>query len=350
MKRKSFLNILSVILTLTLIGLFIHSCLKQQRYQFAIQTGILPNFTEVSLFQAWKALIHTPWFWTVSLFWLIIQIFRFMERNHSRKKESEYFSVPPSSNWGNQERQYQSIIKEQNRRIEHAENLFHQIKSALGAASLEADLLEIESEQNFTPLQNQLERCRQISYSFLNQDNNPADLLPVYMEQENIEFLVQKAINRIHPLLIKEDLELCSDIESADLLLDRFWMEEAIETLLSNAVRYAKKESCILIKGRLLDQKYELSITNSGSVPESGSQNLFERYFTSQPSDHHYGIGLHMAQSIVSRHYGSIQIQSDSNHVCFVIQIPVMDLEKASRLLNTFHTGSDKRKRDKEEI
>ncbi|MCF0258893.1 MAG: hypothetical protein HUJ54_07630, partial [Erysipelotrichaceae bacterium] len=174
MNRRVFLTFLSLGLFLILIGLFTSSCLKEQAFQFVLETGTLPTFDGLTLALVWRRLMNSPLFWVASLFCAVTQIIRVLEWSHSSKENKKTQSPSPSLDWCRQERQYQSTIKEQTRRIEQAENLFHQIKAALGAASLEADLLEIESELDFSPLQNQLERCRQISYSFLDIYNNPA--------------------------------------------------------------------------------------------------------------------------------------------------------------------------------
>lgn len=110
------------------------------------------------------------------------------------------------------------------------------------------------------------------------------------------------------------------DIEADEKLIER-----AITNILSNAVRYAKKE--ITISSRRLTNQVEICLSNDGNPISAKDQaHLFERFYKGEGG--HFGIGLAITKEIIDRHHGKIQVDSTKDRTTFVIMLPVQQNKK----------------------
>ncbi|EQC68838.1 sensor histidine kinase [Streptococcus sp. HSISB1] len=105
------------------------------------------------------------------------------------------------------------------------------------------------------------------------------------------------------------------DIEADEKLIER-----AITNILSNAVRYAKKE--ITISSRRLTNQVEICLSNDGNpISVKDQAHLFERFYKGEGG--HFGIGLAITKEIIDRHHGKIQVESTKDRTTFVIMLPI---------------------------
>lgn len=90
---------------------------------------------------------------------------------------------------------------------------------------------------------------------------------------------------------------------------DPKWTSEALYNILDNAVKYTNENGHISIELFTLENYTKIVITDSGiGIKESEIPKLFQRFYRS-PSVKNFpgvGVGLHLAQDIISRQYGFI--------------------------------------------
>lgn len=94
---------------------------------------------------------------------------------------------------------------------------------------------------------------------------------------------------------------------------DPKWTSEAIYNILDNAVKYTNENGYISIEVSTLESYTKISIKDSGiGIRESEIPHIFRRFYRS-PSVKDLpgvGIGLHLAQDIITRQYGFIHVLS----------------------------------------
>ena len=97
---------------------------------------------------------------------------------------------------------------------------------------------------------------------------------------------------------------------------DPKWTSEAIHNILDNAVKYTNVNGYISIEVSTLESYTKISIKDSGiGIRESEIPHIFQRFYRS-PSVKDLpgvGIGLHLAQDIITRQYGFIHVLSAPN-------------------------------------
>lgn len=138
--------------------------------------------------------------------------------------------------------------------------------------------------------------------------------------------LLEEVLQEFISLMEKKRIQVQTDI-SAGLILhaDPGQMRQLMTILLDNAVKYTDEDGRIQITLRREGKQIRLSVSNSCKrLPEVPEDKLFDRFYRADGArtqkNGGYGIGLSMAQAIVSAHHGLISatyIRPDS--ICFTV-------------------------------
>lgn len=97
---------------------------------------------------------------------------------------------------------------------------------------------------------------------------------------------------------------------------DPKWTSEAIYNILDNAVKYTNENGYVSIEVSALESYTKIAIKDTGiGIRESEIPHIFQRFYRSPcvkelPG---VGIGLHLAQDIITRQYGFIHVLSAPN-------------------------------------
>jgi signal transduction histidine kinase/class 3 adenylate cyclase len=110
-------------------------------------------------------------------------------------------------------------------------------------------------------------------------------------------------------------LSLDSDVEGAEIFLDREKMDKVITNLLSNAVKFTR-EGHVEVATRLQDGLVRISVTDTGiGIKEDQLPHIFDRFRQADGSESREyagsGIGLALVQEMVRLHGGSVTAFSD---------------------------------------
>jgi signal transduction histidine kinase len=72
-------------------------------------------------------------------------------------------------------------------------------------------------------------------------------------------------------------------------------------------------------------------VKNSGSkIPKDIIPKIFNHFFTTKDVGKGTGLGLSISKSILERHEGSIELQTESENTCFVLKLPKKSLKNHS--------------------
>jgi heavy metal sensor kinase len=127
------------------------------------------------------------------------------------------------------------------------------------------------------------------------------------------------------PKSIRVELESCEDIS---LRGDRHRLRQLLLNLADNAVKYNQPQGRVTMSLRRLNHFAELKITNTGAgIAPEVLPRVFDRFFRGDVAHGNTvegcGLGLSIAQWIVSAHGGKIQIASEPSKLTIVtVQLP----------------------------
>lgn len=106
------------------------------------------------------------------------------------------------------------------------------------------------------------------------------------------------------------------------LSIDRDQMTQAVLNLLQNALDAVAKGGTISLNARGVDDSVVITVADDGEgIPKDKLDRVFDLYFTTKPDG--TGMGLAIAQQIVSRHHGTISVESERRTgTTFTIRLP----------------------------
>lgn len=126
---------------------------------------------------------------------------------------------------------------------------------------------------------------------------------------------------------VKVELTAC---EETTVSGDRHRLRQLLLNLVDNAIKYNTSGGCVIMALQKKAGKAEFTIANSGpGIPMEVLPRVFDRFFRGDPAHSDTvdgsGLGLSIAQWIVSAHGGNIQIASEPNARTMVtVRLPLV--------------------------
>ncbi|HEX8923152.1 MAG TPA: HAMP domain-containing sensor histidine kinase [Patescibacteria group bacterium] len=147
----------------------------------------------------------------------------------------------------------------------------------------------------------------------------------------DLKAIIAKAVKRIEPMAHAKSISLKTSlpphlflIADADNLVDLFVI------LLDNAVKYSPKGKVVLITSTQSDKSVTINVTDQGiGIEPDALPHIFDRFYRSDSARGRsgsggYGLGLSIAQKIISRHHGSVFVKSQPGQgTTFSVTLPL---------------------------
>ena len=96
--------------------------------------------------------------------------------------------------------------------------------------------------------------------------------------------------------------------------------------LIDNAIDAMEGHGTLKLKTSQNDEYLVVEIIDDGpGIPPEVQPHIFEPFFTTKEPGKGTGLGLHVTYSIIQKHRGKVQVESDSNGTHFIISLPLND-------------------------
>jgi two-component system, NtrC family, nitrogen regulation sensor histidine kinase GlnL len=211
-------------------------------------------------------------------------------------------------------------------------NLAHEIKNPLGALRGAAQLLDRELERP------ELHEYTQVIMKEADRLQSLMDrLLTPHRLPQVSQFSIHEALERVRSLILAEfpgGISIRRDYDTSlpPLIADREQIIQALLNIARNAAQAMQGKGAIVLRTRvarrmtLAKKMYRLAlmvqiIDDGPGVPEDLQDRIFFPLVTGRDGGH--GIGLTIAQTFVTQHHGTIELESRPGHTCFSILLPL---------------------------
>jgi signal transduction histidine kinase len=145
-----------------------------------------------------------------------------------------------------------------------------------------------------------------------------------------------------HPVQIVEGIETVLELYRSQLkhgievvrhyeTLPEFWgyPDELLQVwtnLIHNAIQAMNGKGILEIDAAVLDNQMVVQITDSGSgIPTETQAKIFTPFFTTKPQGEGSGLGLSISRTIVEKHAGQIEVNSQPGRTTFSVRIPFQE-------------------------
>ena len=130
---------------------------------------------------------------------------------------------------------------------------------------------------------------------------------------DNIKFnaLITEIVRHHQFSADQKDLVILTDLEDVQSKGNEQLLYQAIQNLMSNAIKYSERGGMIEVTLRRDVDQVVLSIADDGQgISEEAQARLFERFYKMSSDDTSNGLGLAIAKTIVELHGGVIEVDS----------------------------------------
>ena len=154
--------------------------------------------------------------------------------------------------------------------------------------------------------------------------------LRLYKQKTNINTLTQKILDDFKIAMQKKNIKLETKISTTpiSISIDPIRIEQVLNNIISNALRYVAKNDSILIQINEKLKNVEIIIKDSGpGIEQNKQQYIFDRFYRIDKSRSRQhggsGLGLSIAKELVQAHLGTISLKSNvGKGTTFTISIP----------------------------
>lgn len=227
------------------------------------------------------------------------------------------------------EREY--LETERNKMGTYMENLSHQLRTPAAGALLSLEYLQDietdpEKKRRLNDCIDQISNMSEITSTLLRLAQIDSGKIWIKRQKNNLTDLTKSCLQRIQILAEEKNLVLQTDLaDNCMLSCDGFWIKEALENVLKNAVTYTPCNGIIRVTLKPSGDSYDLQIFNSGRLlPPNERESIFHRFYQTDPdSSAGFGIGLHLAREIARLHQGNLRVlDSDESGTIFQFLLP----------------------------
>lgn len=157
---------------------------------------------------------------------------------------------------------------------------------------------------------------------------------PVDLSPTELDTLLLDTYEAFEPLAMEKRYLLSIHLPTDPLppaLCDRDRIRQVLEILIENGFAHTPPGSHIALTLKKKEGSLLLSVEDNGpGIPPAQRPHVFDRFFQLDSSRRgtHFGLGLSIAQGIISAHHGEIQIKDSSlGGAAFLIKLPIATIE-----------------------
>ena len=161
--------------------------------------------------------------------------------------------------------------------------------------------------------------------------------LTLTLHKQDLAELLQKAIAdlelraQVHGKHI--DLQLAANLPM--VAADRISVQEVINNLVDNAIKYSSKAEKIIVSAQVVDNMVQINVQDFGlGIPDAVVPKLFDKFYRSHRSNVQIGgtgLGLYLCKAIVGAHGGNIWVKThEGEGSIFSFTLEIFDEAKHS--------------------
>lgn len=235
------------------------------------------------------------------------------------------------------------VKEEDERRMHYVAGIAHDLRSPLTAFLNQLEMIELLSQHESAdkarlakPIQNskeQVERLNDYIDQILDASMVHAGAFELEMELCNICELLTTVVEQWKSIHEERTFKLECE-ESVAIVCDKRRMEQVLNNLISNALKYSREEHPIKAHVRKVGEWVEIVIEDFGiGVPEDELDEVFLPYKRSKLAKElatGTGLGLSNVKRIVEAHHGEVFLESESEQGSrFYIRLPLREGDRA---------------------
>lgn len=237
----------------------------------------------------------------------------------------------------NLEKQKKAALDAEQRKNDLVVYLAHDIKtpltSVIGYLSLLDEAPDMPPEQKSKYVGITLEkayRLEELINEFFEITRFNLQTIVLNKEKINLLFMLQQMADEFYPMLAPQGKQISVNVpDGLTLWGDADKLARVFNNILKNAIVYSDENSVIDISAWQQDENIVITFMNQGNpIPQTKIDTIFEKFYRLDAARSSKtggaGLGLAIAQEIVTAHDGTISVESNSENTIFTVKLPLL--------------------------
>jgi len=207
----------------------------------------------------------------------------------------------------------------------------HELKTPLAVIEANADVLENEVGNNkwLTYIQNETESMDKLinELLLLAKVENVGDIKKY--ERFNLSTQIETSATVFESMAYEKQVKIVTNIQN-DIYINgnKQDFEHIVSTLVDNAIKHSDTDKDIKVELSKEKNVIILQVKNYGApIPEDQKDKIFERFYrvdkSRNRSEKRYGLGLAIANSIVEKYNGKIEVECNDGITSFIVMLSI---------------------------
>ncbi|MGN1315421.1 MAG: ATP-binding protein [Lachnospiraceae bacterium] len=235
-------------------------------------------------------------------------------------------------------KQHEDILKSARIRQDFTANVSHELKTPLTAISGYAQLIEngMAGKEDVLRFSHEIDRNATRLLTLINDIIRLSELDSSEMEYSfepiRLDLVAAECVENLRMNAKKHSVSLRFEGEEATVLADRDMLEELLNNLCDNAIRYNNEGGSVIVSVKAEQKRVLLTVQDTGiGIPREHQGRIFERFYrvdkSRSKSTGGTGLGLAIVKHIVFRFHAHIELWSEPGRGTRIqITFPVKNL------------------------
>lgn len=191
----------------------------------------------------------------------------------------------------------------------------HELKTPLGAISINAQALQLTDKNNLyiNNIISESERMNRLIERLLTLSKLD-EVEEVEKQEINLSDICEEMALTYESVAFENDVDFQYELEP-DICMrgNGDEIRQLLAILIDNAIKNAEKHGHVSLQCHFVKKQREIIVKNTGNfIDAEDLSHVFDRFYTSDTSrkSNSFGLGLAIAKSIVERHNGTIDVKS----------------------------------------
>ncbi|MBN1169236.1 hypothetical protein JXA63_05090 [Candidatus Woesebacteria bacterium] len=190
-----------------------------------------------------------------------------------------------------------------------------------------------ETKENFKFVMQSSDRLNRLVNDLLEVARSESGTIKVEVKPVDIVPVIEKCIKEVEPSAAENNIEIKTEIGKDEwyVLGDGVKLEEVMENLLTNGVKYNKQGGELKVSLKEEDKSLVVSVSDTGiGIPKEHQDKVFEKFFRSQTEKTKditgTGLGLFVVRMLIEKMKGTITFKStEGEGTTFIFKLKLAD-------------------------
>ena len=241
-------------------------------------------------------------------------------------------------------RSFEKIAEASRMKTEFISIVSHQLRAPLTNLKYSLEVLISEKLEKsrkdkleyFSILKENIDRMASLIDNLLIVSRMESEGLPLKKENISLNELIKKVILKFKPTADASNVKIILSVEKniPEVTSDVVWLEQIVENLLDNSIRYIKNKGVVRIRIKQVGRKIYFEIEDNGvGIPKEEQKYIFEKFFRSKNvlkyQTQGSGLGLYIAKKVLESLNGNIWFESkEEKGSIFYVALPINKTDK----------------------